>query len=483
MHLLSVIRRDILSKFAGEIFSRGLFLLFFFYAGRKLGTTDFGVLNVALSTTYILGVLFLDTGMNLSTIQFLVADPGTRDKTASAVFTFKLLAYPLMALTMWALSRAMGNRLPAFATLLLASFFALFTSLFEYLCSVTNAYHRMDLEAWLKIFNRICMILFGFVALRLGHTVAVLWAISIATFLACVLTLFVLRRRLVSIYLFWDSKIIAKVLKAGLPIAGTLIVGTIYLKWDLLVLSYFKVGKQEIGWYAGAFKIVEAFSALPTLLGAALFPMILQLRPENPAALDRLLFASTKAVLLFSIPVAATISLFSRQIISIVYGPSYLPGAAALAIIIWCIVPIFLFFFLMFVNVAAGHAKANLLSACAALIAGLIVNVILVPRIGYLGTAWAALIANSSFAVLATWRVCTLFREASIPPMLLKLFIAGGLMVAVGSLVPASILIQFGLGLLVFVTALIVTGSLGTDDLSLVLRMFQARIQPQTEGP
>jgi hypothetical protein len=65
----------------------------------------------------------------------------------------------------------------------------------------------------------------------------------------------------------------------------------------------------------------------------------------------------------------------------------------------------------------------------------------------------------------------------------LKLFIAGGLMVAVGSLVPASILIQFGLGLLVFVTALIVTGSLGTDDLSLVLRMFQARIQPQTEGP
>jgi O-antigen/teichoic acid export membrane protein len=480
MHLLSVIRRDIFSKFAGEIFSRGLFLLFFFYAGRKLGTTDFGVLNVALSTTYILGVLFLDTGMNLSTLQFLVADPETRDKTASAVFTFKLLAYPLLVLTMWAMSRAMGNRLPAFTILLLASFFALFTSLLEYLCSVTNAFHRMDLEAFLKVFNRFCMVLFGFVALRLGHTATLLWAISTATFLACVLALFVLRRRLVPIYLFWDPKIIAKVLKAGLPIAGTIIVGTIYLKWDLLVLSYFNVGKQEIGWYAGAFKIVEAFAALPTLLGAALFPMILQLRTENPAALDRLLFASTKAVLLFSIPVAATISLFSRQIISIVYGQTYLPGAAALAIIIWCIIPIFLFFYLMFVNVAAGHAKANLLSASAALIAGLVANVILVPRIGYLGAAWAALIANSSFAALATWRVCTLFRKASIPPMLLRLSIAGGLMAAVGSLAPTSVLIQFGLGLLTYGIVLIVTGSLGTEDLSLVLRMFQTRIQPQT---
>ena len=183
--------------------------------------------------------------------------------------------------------------------------------------------------------------------------------------------------------------------------------------------------------------------------------MILQLRTENPAALDRLLFASTKAVLLFSIPVAATISLFSRQIISIVYGQTYLPGAAALAIIIWCIIPIFLFFYLMFVNVAAGHAKANLLSA-------------------------SALIANSSFAALATWRVCTLFRKASIPPMLLRLSIAGGLMAAVGSLAPTSVLIQFGLGLLTYGIVLIVTGSLGTEDLSLVLRMFQTRIQPQT---
>jgi O-antigen/teichoic acid export membrane protein len=206
----------------------------------------------------------------------------------------------------------------------------------------------------------------------------------------------------------------------------------------------------------------------------------LQLRTENPAALDRLLFASTKAVLLFSIPVAATIRLFSRQIISIVYGQTYLPGAAALAIIIWCIIPIFLFFYLMFVNVAAGHAKANLLSASAALIAGLVANVILVPRIGYLGAAWAALIANSSFAALATWRVCTLFRKASIPPMLLRLSIAGGLMAAVGSLAPTSVLIQFGLGLLTYGIVLIVTGSLGTEDLSLVLRMFQTRIQPQT---
>jgi O-antigen/teichoic acid export membrane protein len=150
-----------------------------------------------------------------------------------------------------------------------------------------------------------------------------------------------------------------------------------------------------------------------------------------------------------------------------------------LAIIIWCIVPIFLYFYLMFVNVAVGRAKANLFAACVALAAGLTANVLLVPRIGYLGAAWSALIANSSFAVLATWKVCTVFRQASIPPMLLKLFASGVVMVAVGSYGSTYILIQFGLGLLAYGVVLVATGALRTEDLSLVLRMFQAQIQPQ----
>ena len=477
MHLFGVVRRDIISKFSGEIFSRTLFLCFFFYAGRRLGTAGFGTLNVALSTTYILGVLFLDTGMNLSTIQLLVANEQPRDEIASSVLFFKLLMYVPLVLILFGMSRAMGSRLPPFSLLLLASLFALFTSLLEYLCSVTNAYHRMDLEAFLKIFNRVCVVLFGFVALKIGETSSVIWAMWLAAFFACVVAVIVLRRNLLRIYLCFDPKIVWKALKAGLPIAGTLIVGTIYLKWDLLVLSYFNIGKQEIGWYAGAFKIVEAFSALPTLLGAALFPLILELRTQNPAALDKLLCATTKAVLLFSIPVAATISLFSRQIISAVYGSGFVPGAGALAIIIWCIVPMFLYFYLMFVNVAVGQAKANLLAACVALAAGLSANAFLVPRIGYLGAAWAALIANTSFATLATWRVCTLFREASIPPVLLKLLLAGGLMAAVGSLAATSTVVQFGSGLLAYGLVLVATRAIHAGDISLVLRMFQ--VQPQ----
>lgn len=473
MQLFQLIRKDVANKVGGEVVSRLFFLLFFFYVARKFQTADFGALNVAISFTYILGVMFLDPGLNLSTIQLLVEHPAENESIASAVFSFKCLMFIPMLVAVYGISRAFAGRLPSLSVLLLAAVYTLFTALLEYLCSVTNAFHRMDLEAALKVANRFSIVLFGAIALLVGRAASVLFAMCVATCLACLVALVLLRRRLVSISLGWDRNIIVEALKSGLPIAGTVIVGTIYLKWDLLVLSYFNVGKQEIGWYAGAFKIVEAFSALPSILGAALFPLILQLRSTNPRALDRLLGSSTKAILLFSIPVAATISLFSRPIISVIYGKSYLPGAVVLSILIWCIVPIFLYFYLMFVNIASGHAGHNLLAGCVALAAGLLANALLVPRVGYLGVAWSALIANTSFALLAFWKVCQVFHNASLPTMLLRAVVAGAFMVALFFLLPGPASVQLVSGLVAYLVVLVVLGSLRSSDISLAFRLFQ----------
>ena len=473
MQLFQLIRRDVAYKVGGEVVSRLFFLLFFFYVARKFQTADFGALNVAISSTYILGVIFLDPGLNLSTIQLLVARAEEKRSIASAIFSFKCVMFIPMLVALYVISRVFAGRLPSFSILLLAALYTLFTALLEYLCSVTNAFHRMDLEAGLKIANRLSIVLFGAIALLIGHTASLLYAMWIATFLACVAALVLLRPQIVSIGFGWNRTILVEALRAGLPIAGTVIVGTIYLKWDLLVLSYFNVGKQEIGWYAGAFKIVEAFSALPSILGAALFPLILQLRTTNAHALDRLLGSSTKAILLFSIPVAAIISLFSRPIISAVYGKSYLPGASVLSVLIWCIVPIFLYFYLMFVNIASGNAKHNLLAGCVALVAGLVANAVLVPRVGYLGAAWSALIANTTFALLAFWKVCTVFHNASLPSMLLRSMVAGAFMVVSFFLLPMPASVQLVSGVVAYLVVLVILGSLRSSDISLAFRLFQ----------
>jgi O-antigen/teichoic acid export membrane protein len=484
VQLLTIVRRNVSSKVCGEVLSRGIFLLFFFYLGRKLGTASFGDLNLALSTTYILGVLFLDPGLNLSAIRLLIERESESAIIASTVLCLKLVLFVPVVVSVWGLNRALGERLPTFSFMSIASLYIWFTAVFDYLASVTNAYHRMDLEAVFKIVGRILVVLFGLLGLRIGGGTGVLWAMSLGTCIACGFALIIVRTRLLSMSVAWRWDIARMVLLAGLPIAGTLIVGTIYLKWDLLVLSYFHIGRQEIGWYAGAFKIVEAFSAFPSMLGAALFPLVLQLRIEDPAALDRLLVASTKLVLAISLPVAGTISLFSRQIIGLVYGSSYLPGASVLGILIWCLVPIFLYFYLMFVNIAAGHAKRNLIAGCVALVAGLTANSFLVPRLGYVGAAWSALAANSSFALLATWKVCTVFRRAGILQVVSRFFASGLLLVSIGLYAPVSLPIRYAIGMTVYILALMTFGAMGRADVALFLRMVRNRPNSKTDpGP
>jgi O-antigen/teichoic acid export membrane protein len=483
MSLVSVIRRDVLSKFAGELGARFVFLFFFFYVARKLSPEDFGSLNLALSTAIIIGVLFLDPGLNLSAIRLLIAGEHERSRTAGVILSFKLLLLLPMLCVLCALALVFRGRLPSLSLLLLAALFVFFTALLDYLSSVTNAFHRMDIEALLKISNRCALVAFGVVALRLGRIAPLLGAMSIATASSCVLGLVLVKRHCLPMRLRWDPNLVKKALALGLPVAGTMIVTAVYLKWDLLVLSYFNIGRQELGWYAGAFKILEACSAIPSLLGAALFPLVVQLLAEKSDALARLLQTSTKVVLLVSIPAAAGISLFSRSVISLAYGEKYMPGAGVLSVLIWCIVPIFLYFYLVFVNVATGHAKRNLVAACATLIVGLAANAVLVPRIGFIGAAWSALLANSTFAVLATWNVCRAFPGVGLPSILLRLLTAGGLFMVVIALVPASPIVRFLLGLLVYFAALVGLRILSADDVSLATRVAQLHGQPQPQEP
>jgi PST family polysaccharide transporter len=413
----------------------------------------------------------------------LVERPEQAEKLAGSILSAKLLMFLPFVGFLAGMSFVLGTRLPSFDFLFLGALFALFTTILEYLSAVTNAYHRMDLEAFLKIFNRVLIVLLGVFAVWRGRVPAVLLALALATAVASLFAWLLLRSRLITVLPVWHFATVKEAFRIALPIAGTAIVTAIYLKWDLLVLSYFNIGRQQIGWYAGAFKIMEAFSALPTMLGTALFPIMIQLRRQDPRSLDRLLSISVKGMVLFSLPIAAVISLFSRFIITLVYGAEYLPGASVLAVIIWCIVPIFLYFYLVFVNIAAGHAKYNLVAGCAALLAGLIANALLVPRIGYLGAAWAALMANSTFAVLTIWKVCSLFHNARIVSVLWGLSAAGAAMVAAFVLMPAPMPVQLLIGLLVYGIALLALGTFDISDLSLAVRLMQFRGQPQAQQP
>jgi O-antigen/teichoic acid export membrane protein len=363
---------------------------------------------------------------------------------------------------------------------LLAALYTFSNNILEYLSAVTNAYHRMDIEGLLKILNRVTIVLFGAVAITTAKPAPLLWAMFLANAICCAVLWILVKRYCVSVRPLWDGEVAKRVLILGLPVAGTLIVSAVYLKWDLLILSSYSIAPEQLGWYAAAFKIVEALSAIPSILGAALFPTLVQLRHSDPGKLDRLLSMTTKAMLLVSIPVAAIISALSEILIYRVYGSAYLPGARVLAVLIWCIVPMFVYYYLIFVNVASGKAAYNLIAGCLALVAGLITNMILIPRIGYTGAAWAALAANACFALIASWKVSRTFPNAGIQKLLLKMSVVTLGMAGPIWLMPAALPIRVAAGCLSYAGVVVLLRGITQEEVRFALRIVQLR--PAVEG-
>jgi O-antigen/teichoic acid export membrane protein len=200
-----------------------VFLLFFFYVGRKLGTTDFGTLSLAISVTYILGVFFLDPGLNLSTIHMLVEHPDRAQQISGSIFSWKLLLFFPLLLVLGVMSVSLGDRMPRFYVLFLASLYTLFTAVLEYLSSVTNAYHRMDLEAFLKILNRVLIVLLGIASLAIGRIPALLAAMAVATGIACLIAWVVLARWVFRLTPKWNITAVRDAFRIGILIVGNTI--------------------------------------------------------------------------------------------------------------------------------------------------------------------------------------------------------------------------------------------------------------------
>jgi O-antigen/teichoic acid export membrane protein len=158
---------------------------------------------------------------------------------------------------------------------------------------------------------------------------------------------------------------------------------------DVVMLGLFTTS-EEVGVYRaatqGAMLVVFFLSAINLVIA----PYISQLSTAGKKEqLQRLATTSARATLLAAAPVAAAFVLFGEPILSIVFGEEFAPGHVPLAIL--CVGQL--------VNAAAGsvgmllnmsgHERDTARGVAVATVTNVILNLILVPRLGMTGAAIA----------------------------------------------------------------------------------------------
>src|SRR3989344_9221633 len=192
------------------------------------------------------------------------------------------------------------------------------------------------------------------------------------------------------------------------------------IKWtDSLFLGYFKTA-SEVGIYNAAVPTASLIMNIPLAM-LTLFLAIIsaEYARNNMTGIKDIYTTVSKWIVVLSIPITATMILFSKPLLSILFGAEYAVGWLALIILV-------VRYFIAGVTLINSHISTMLKkttfilkTTLAGAIIGVALNIILIPRLGFVG---AALSSAISMAIMSATYVIFVYRNIGVLPFNKKTF-------------------------------------------------------------
>jgi len=168
----------------------------------------------------------------------------------------------------------------------------------------------------------------------------------------------------------------------------------IYMKIDQVMIGQF-MGEKAVGLYAAAVKFVEIWYFVPAIICSSLFPAIINAKNTNYLVYKKRL----KALYILMIGIAVIIALPSTILapwaINFLFGHEYLASIPVLQIYIWSGVGLFLGWAINQYLLSENRIHTIFYYNLLAMLTNVVLNLILIPKLGLTGAAWATLISYS----------------------------------------------------------------------------------------
>lgn len=184
------------------------------------------------------------------------------------------------------------------------------------------------------------------------------------------------------------------------PLILSAIVISIYMKIDQVMIKEF-LNAEAVGQYSAAVRLSEAWYFIPMIICSSLFPAIL-----NAKKVDERLYLSRlqrlfNLMVVLGLSVVVPVLLLSDWGIELLYGEAYNLSATVLKIHIWAGVFVFLGVANQKWFISENLQKYNILCLALGMLVNIVLNILLIPKYGILGAAYATLIAQAIASLFA----------------------------------------------------------------------------------
>ncbi len=178
---------------------------------------------------------------------------------------------------------------------------------------------------------------------------------------------------------------------------------TLYIYFDTVLLKHFTGSDLEVGYYTTAVKLVKVFLIGLLSIGTVLMPRIAFLVSEgNREEAANRLQKNLEFLIVFGLPVSMGLFFLAPETVQVVVGSKFNPAIPLMRILSFIPLVIALGNLYCFQILVPFNREKNLLQlVLAACVVSIGLNLLLIPRMGASGSAWANLVTETFIAVVA----------------------------------------------------------------------------------
>ena len=385
---------------AERIIRLGINLFINLFVIRYLGPEEFGLLSYAISFASIFATIST-LGLDSLLIRELVKEPDKRDSLLGSAFVLKIVG-AIISFVLIAIALLFSN--DSSYTVILILIIAVST-LFQSF-NVIDFYFQSQVLAkysvYVQFISSVVLMLLKLIMIYLKAPLLLFAVVfTLESFFWAIGFLTVYNKNQLKIFEWKFNKDIAlQLLKDSWPLILSGVVIAVYMKIGQVIVKKL-LNDQQVGYYAAAIKLSEAWYFIPMAICTSLFPAIVNAKKVSEKLYQDRMQKLYDLLTWTAVIIAVPVTFFSDAIVKILLGKEYLASAPVLTIYIWAGVPTFLGVASSQYLINENLTKLSFYRTLIGMIVNIILNFILIPIYGIVGSAIATLISYS----LATFSI------------------------------------------------------------------------------
>ncbi len=464
---------------SSQVITWGATLVLTAALARSLGAARFGDLYLVMSFTLIFTVL-VEFGLDQQFVRAIARDHSLTPNYLSSVLIIKTALWMAAYLLLIGIIYVLGYSPELRLAITVYGFILLCNGWASALGGVYRAMERASYPAVGNIVEKVFNCAIAVLLLNRGYGVVAMVAVFVLGAVANLIWQAARLRRVTTARLIIDVGAMRALIRGALPFLLYWVVGAIYYRIDVVVLSKL-TDSTVVGWYGAAYRLFDTLGFLPNIVaGVIMYPILSRLSVRSRADL-RLAVNKTFVILVVTgVPICTGLLLLAEPIIGLLYGGT--DFGPSVAVLRWLAVGLgFMYINTLLATLLCSMNLERKLTALAILacVLNLGLNWLLIPRFQHLA---AAAVTMGTELFLLAYLLVIVPKDLIARDNLLVLVKSAAAAVAMAAVLHAlrgtNLLVLIPLGALVYMLAGLFLRVVPTED----LRLLSAALRMQRGG-